>query len=144
MLCSRKPDLYLDILLLEYLLLPIRDKKTVEVEIFDSVNRYSYKPYGLFIPYTLANSFAFLVLLAGLYSVVHDGVMADKKFQDIISAAEHPDIKHVVQHRQRSVTGVMVDGRLVLRAANEPEMIRRRMLVRFRTFLRRMRLRQRR
>ncbi|KAF2471142.1 uncharacterized protein BDR25DRAFT_223485 [Lindgomyces ingoldianus] len=80
------------------------------------VNCYAYKTYGLFIPYALANLFTFLVVAMGLYSYIHDGVRPDKKFQDIVVAAEDPEFVQVVRSRKRSVTAVMVGERIIWRA----------------------------
>jgi hypothetical protein len=80
------------------------------------VNRYGYKPYGLFIPYGLANFFTFLTVLIGMYSYNHDKVMPDKKFQDIVSAAEDPEIIQVARTRKKSMTAVLVGDKILLRA----------------------------
>jgi hypothetical protein len=82
----------------------------------DDVNRYGYKPFGLFIPYGLANFFTFVTVLIGMYSYMYDDVMPDKKFQDIVSAAEDPEIIQVVKSRKRSMTAVLVGDKIVLRA----------------------------
>jgi hypothetical protein len=66
------------------------------------VNRYSYKAYGLFIPYALANLFTFLCVIIGTYSYIHDSVLPDKKIQEIIYAAS-PD------HARRKSTIVATD-----------------------------------
>ena len=42
--------------------------------------------------------------------------MPDKKFQDIVSAAEDPEIIQVVRSRKRSMTAVVVGDKIVLRA----------------------------
>jgi hypothetical protein len=52
------------------------------------VNRYGYNPFGLFIPYGLANLFTFITVLLGLISYSRNGVFPTKKLQDIVSAAE--------------------------------------------------------
>ena len=85
------------------------------------MNRYAYKAHGLFIPYALANTFAFLVVLVGIYSCIFDGPMANKKFQDIVSAAEDPEIVHVMRDRKRSVTAIMRNEKIVLRAGTNIE-----------------------
>jgi hypothetical protein len=45
--------------------------------------------------------------------------MPDKKFQDIVSAAEDPVIVHLVRDRKRSVTAVFEDGKMKLMAGPE-------------------------
>jgi hypothetical protein len=86
------------------------------IRITNDVNRYSYHAIGLFVPYALANLFTLITVLVGSFSYLHDDVMPDKKFQDIVSAAEDPDLVRVVRERKRSVTAVVVDGKVVLRA----------------------------
>ncbi|KAH0538880.1 hypothetical protein FGG08_004536 [Glutinoglossum americanum] len=88
---------------------------TAKVTRWDSVNRYGYNPYGLFIPYALANLFTLITVLLGIVSYSHNGVLPDKKFQDIVSAAEDPRIIHVARDRRKSMTAERVEGRLVLR-----------------------------
>lgn len=63
------------------------------VRLTTDVNRYSYKPYGLFIPYALANIFTLLCVLLGAWSYVHDDVLPDKKIQEIIYATR-PDLRY--------------------------------------------------
>jgi hypothetical protein len=58
-------------------------------------------------------------VLIGIYSYIYDDVMPGKNFQDIVSAAEDPTIVHLVKDRKRSVTAVLVDGKVVLRAGEE-------------------------
>jgi hypothetical protein len=99
--------------------MPPRQSKLVKVLRTDDVNRYSYQPYGLFIPYALANLFTFITVLIGIYSYIYDDVMPGKNFQDIVSAAENPAMVHLVKDRKRSVTVVLVDGKVVLRAGEE-------------------------
>ncbi|KAF2177452.1 hypothetical protein K469DRAFT_755105 [Zopfia rhizophila CBS 207.26] len=93
--------------------------KTTKVQRRDEVNRYGYKPYGLFIPYTLANLFTFVVILFGIFSYIKDDVMPDKKFQDIVSAVEDLEITRAVRSRKRSVTAVFVGDKIVWRAGPE-------------------------
>jgi len=103
-----------------------RNLKTVMVDVTDPVNRYAYKPWGLFLPYGLANAFSLIVVILGAYSFVHDGVMADKKFQDIVAAAKDPEIVQVIQDRRMSFTAAVVeDGRPVFRAVNTSDRIRK-------------------
>jgi hypothetical protein len=45
--------------------------------------------------------------------------MPDKKFQDIVSAAENPEIVRVVKERKGSVSAVFVGEHIVLRAGTE-------------------------
>ncbi|OCK93566.1 uncharacterized protein K441DRAFT_564791 [Cenococcum geophilum 1.58] len=85
----------------------------------DDVNRYDYKPYGLFIPYALANLFTLISVIFGIYSYIHDDVMPDKMFQDIVSAAEDPMIVHLVRDRKRNLTAVFENGNLKLMAGPE-------------------------
>jgi hypothetical protein len=42
--------------------------------------------------------------------------MPDKKFQDIVSAAEDPEIIQVARNRKKSMTAVRVGDKIVLRA----------------------------
>ncbi|KAL1608789.1 hypothetical protein SLS59_001980 [Nothophoma quercina] len=62
------------------------------VRLTTDVNRYSYKAYGLFIPYALANFFTFICVLVGVWSYIHDDVLPDKKIQEIIYAAR-PELR---------------------------------------------------
>ena len=94
-------------------------QRNVSILLTSPANRYSYHAPGLFVPYILANVFTLVTVIIGLYSYIYDDVMPDKKFQDIVSAAEDPTIVHVVRERKRSVTAVMVDGKLMLRAGPE-------------------------
>lgn len=87
----------------------------------DDVNRYDYKPYGLFIPYALACAFALISVVIGSFSYIYDGVMPDKKFQDIVSAAEDPAIVHIIRTRSRSVSAAFVDGVLLMQPGPEQE-----------------------
>lgn len=57
------------------------------IELTNDVNRYSYKPYGLFIPYVLANVLTFVCVCIGGISFVIDGVLPGRKVQDLIWAA---------------------------------------------------------
>ncbi|KAF1839004.1 hypothetical protein BDW02DRAFT_594079 [Decorospora gaudefroyi] len=61
------------------------------VKLTDNVNRYDYKPLGLFIPYALANMFAFVCIVLGVVSYIRDGVMPGKKVQDFVYAARSPE-----------------------------------------------------
>jgi hypothetical protein len=72
-----------------------RNSKLVPVKLTNDVNRYSYKPYALFIPYLLANTFTLACLVVGMASYLRDGVLPGRKVQDIIYAAGGP----VVQRR---------------------------------------------
>ncbi|KAF2729936.1 hypothetical protein EJ04DRAFT_501369 [Polyplosphaeria fusca] len=84
----------------------LTQNRQATVLVTTGVNRYSYKALGLFIPYGLANLFAFICVLLGVWSYTQDGVYPDKKFQDIVSSAEDPEIIQVVRDRRRSVTMV--------------------------------------
>lgn len=93
------------------------------VSIRTPVNRYAYKPYGLFIPYALANLFTFIIVVLGLFSYKHHGVRPDRKFQDLVVAAEDRDFWHQVKHKG-SVT-MTVDGGQVIGRAGTMEMTNR-------------------
>lgn len=95
-----------------------RQSKVVPVNITTLVNRYAYKAHGLFIPYVLANVFSLLIVITGLWSYIRDGPMPDKKFQDLVSAAEDSLVVHVIRNRKRSVTAVLRNEKLVLQAGN--------------------------
>jgi hypothetical protein len=68
------------------------DAVNTTVKLTNNVNRYDYKAYGLFIPYALANLFAFLCIALGLVSFIMDGAMPGKKVQDFVSAARSPKL----------------------------------------------------
>jgi hypothetical protein len=110
--------------------------KSIPVRITNPVNRYAYQRHALFIPYALANVFAVIVVIVGFYSYIVDGVLADKKFQDIVSAAEDPEIVHVITSRKRSVTAILVDGKMVLRAGRTPDGVQREALRKVKLYLR--------
>lgn len=80
------------------------------------MNRYDYKSHGLFVPYALANFFTLITVLVSLYSYKRDGVMANKNFQDIVSAVEDPKVVRLARSRKRSITAVIVDNKIVLHA----------------------------
>ncbi|CAN8101641.1 unnamed protein product [Discula destructiva] len=65
---------------------------TENVTKWDEVNRYGYLPSSLFIPYALTNFFTLITVILGLVSFWRHGVLPDKKFQDIASAAGRADI----------------------------------------------------
>ncbi|KAI9767275.1 MAG: hypothetical protein M1839_004541 [Geoglossum umbratile] len=90
---------------------------TTKVLQWQSVNRYGYNPRGLFIPYALANLFTLITVLLGIFSYFRSGVHPDKKFQDIVSAAEDPRVIHVARNRRKSLTGELVAGKVILRPA---------------------------
>ena len=96
-------------------LFPVRNNVTTNVIRWDEVNRYGYQPLGLFIPYALGTSLSLLAVLLGLWSYWQDGVLPDKKFQDIVSAAEDPRVIHIIQDRRRSVTVEFVGNRALFR-----------------------------
>ena len=94
------------------------------VQLTNDVNRYSYKPYGLFIPYILANIFSFVCLCIGLVSCYRDGVLPGRKVQDIIYAARNPAIhRHAsIDVRKMSLTAKSdLNGDLELGIVLEPE-----------------------
>jgi hypothetical protein len=97
----------------------LTNQTNTTVLVTSDVNRYSYKPYGLFIPYALANLFTFVCAVLGIWSYVQDDVYPDKKFQDIVSSAEDPDIIQVVRDRRRSVTMVRRGNSVTWRAGSE-------------------------
>jgi hypothetical protein len=80
------------------------------------VNRYSYKPYGLFIPYALANIFTFVCVAIGIISFARDGVLPGRKVQDVIWAArrgfelgdESDEILEAEEGRTESGVGLVV------------------------------------
>ncbi|KAF2876075.1 hypothetical protein BDV95DRAFT_482729 [Massariosphaeria phaeospora] len=86
------------------------------VHLTNDVNRYAYRRYGHFVPYALANLLTLVILIVGIYSYVKDGVMPDRKVQDILSAVKGAEIAQAVRSRKRSVTAVVVGGEFVLRA----------------------------
>lgn len=118
----------------------LTDDEMTQVLRTDDVNRYNYKPFGLFIPYALANLGTLITVLIGIYSCKNDEVMPDKKFQDIVSAAEDPNIIQIVRLRKRSVTAVYVDGKMMLRAG--PERAQKEALKKVKAFLERTHLRK--
>jgi hypothetical protein len=59
-----------------------------------------------------------MIVIIGLWSYICDGPMPDKKFQDLVSAAEDSSVVHVVRNRKRSVTAVLRNEKLVLQAGN--------------------------
>ena len=68
------------------------DSVNTTVKLTNDVNRYDYKVYGLFIPYALANLFAFLCISLGLISFVRDGAMPGRKVQDFVAVARSPEV----------------------------------------------------
>jgi hypothetical protein len=66
--------------------------------------------------------------------------MPDKKFQDIVSAAEDPNVIQIVRSRKRSVTAVLVDGKVMLRAG--PESAQKEALKKVKAFLETVRLKK--
>jgi hypothetical protein len=85
-----------------------RNSRETTVYLTNDVNRYSYKAYALFVPYALANVFAFLCVCIGIVSFVRDGVLPGRKIQDIIYAARgvavHRDL--ALESRKMSMTAV--------------------------------------
>lgn len=75
------------------------------------VNRYSYKRYGLFLPYVLANTFAFVCVAIGTVSFARDGVMPGRKVQDIIYAARNPAVHSQPSLSRRMSMGAGVDDK---------------------------------
>ncbi|CAO2649464.1 Nn.00g068490.m01.CDS01 [Neocucurbitaria sp. VM-36] len=82
-----------------------------QVRLTVDVNRYSYKAYGLFIPYALANVFAFVCVVVGLVSYAHDGVLPGKKVQDIIYAARNPAVHSRPSLSRRMSMGAGIDDK---------------------------------
>lgn len=70
-----------------------RNSKLVPIKLTNDINRYDYKPYALFIPYALANTFTLACLLVGMVSYTRDGVLPGRKVQDIIYAAGGPAVQ---------------------------------------------------
>ncbi|KAH0563093.1 hypothetical protein GP486_002335 [Trichoglossum hirsutum] len=100
--------------------LPTSHNTTTKVTRWDPVNRYGYNPSGLFIPYGLACLFTFATVLLGAFSYSRNGVLPDKKFQDIVSAAGDQRIIHVVRDRKKSITAENIGGQLHLRPGTGP------------------------
>jgi hypothetical protein len=71
----------------------------------EDVNRYGYSATGLIIPYVLANSFTLVVVILGLISYYHHGVLPGKEFSKIAYASRNPEIVHrdqeVAEHDAR-------------------------------------------
>lgn len=91
---------------LHYVLLTnsARYNTTQSVTRWDSVNRYGYLATSLFIPYSLANLLTCIAVVLGLISYQRHGVYPDKKFQDIASAAQDPQVSgHMQEGRRHSV-----------------------------------------
>lgn len=92
------------------------NSRLVPVNLTNDVNRYSYKPYGLFIPYALANMFTFMCVAIGIISFARDGVLPGRKVQDVIWAArwglelgeEIADISEAEEGRAESTIGLVV------------------------------------
>jgi hypothetical protein len=77
------------------------------VTVFEDVNRYGYNREGLFIPYSLACLFTLVTAIIGITTNVKYGVLPDKKFQDILAAAEDPNAIRLARDphsRRRSMT----------------------------------------
>ncbi|KAH7138064.1 hypothetical protein B0J11DRAFT_513479 [Dendryphion nanum] len=79
----------------------LTESKLVSVNLTTNVNRYAYKPHGLFIPYALANLFVFVTLIACVYSYVVDGIMPGNTPLDFTRAASQSwlDLQLMVQIR---------------------------------------------
>ncbi|KUI64417.1 hypothetical protein VM1G_11206 [Cytospora mali] len=93
--------------------------RTGVVTMWEEVNRCGYMPNGLFIPYALANLFCLVTVVLGTVSYSHHGVLPDKKFQDIVSVAEDPQVGRLMREggRQRSITGSCAGGVFALQVA---------------------------
>ena len=91
---------------------------TRNVTKWEDVNRYGYSPLGLFVPYSLANLFALIIIILGLVSFQVDGVYPNKKFQDIASVTNGtgipPGFMWEDRSRKQSVSAVLVGEALVL------------------------------
>ncbi|KAJ2898506.1 hypothetical protein MKZ38_003856 [Zalerion maritima] len=81
------------------------------------VNCYGCSCAGLFVPYALSNSLTFVIVVLGLFSSLKDGVMPDKKFQDIIVTAE--GIVILARDGGVVLTLDIVDGEAILRRGSE-------------------------
>jgi hypothetical protein len=81
------------------------------ITVFEDVNRYSYNPFALFIPYALSCLFTSIVIVIGATTYARHGVQPDKKFQDILAAGEDPDVTKLARDplsRRKSLT--VADG----------------------------------
>ncbi|KUI55607.1 hypothetical protein VP1G_02892 [Cytospora mali] len=74
------------------------------VTMWDEVNRYGFMPNGLFIPYALANLFCLVTVVLGTVSYFRHGVLPDKKFQDIVSVADDPQVGEWGSHHAQNLT----------------------------------------
>jgi hypothetical protein len=81
-----------------------RHNTTVKVTRWDLINHYRYNACSLFIPYALANFFTLITVILSVVSYCRNGVLPDRKFQDIVSTAADPRIIHVVRDWRRSMT----------------------------------------
>jgi hypothetical protein len=92
------------------------------VSLTNDVNRYSYKAYALFVPYALANVFAFMCVCVGIVSFVRDGVLPGRKVQDVIYAARGVAVHHDLMLGSRKMSMTAVDdgkGDVVIRIVEE-------------------------
>ncbi|KAK3377470.1 hypothetical protein B0H63DRAFT_398759 [Podospora didyma] len=58
------------------------------VTVVEDINRYGTNRAGLFIPYALACALTLLTVFLGIATNIEYGVLPDKKFQDILAAAD--------------------------------------------------------
>ena len=70
-----------------------------------------------------------------MYSFAQNDVMTEKKFQNIISAAKNPEIMLIIQNRKRSITAVIMNKKLVLKAANDLKRMQKKVLRKAKAFL---------
>ncbi|ERF68831.1 hypothetical protein EPUS_06275 [Endocarpon pusillum Z07020] len=69
---------------------------TTKVVRWEPVNRYSYDPRDLFLPYAVANVSTLLIVLLGVVSYCRNGVLPNKKFGDIVIAVGDGRISYAV------------------------------------------------
>ena len=62
------------------------------------MNRYDYNREGLYIPYALANFLTLVAVISALVSYKMRTVLPDTRFDNIVSAAENPDLIHLIRN----------------------------------------------
>lgn len=82
----------------------LTNSRTVPVELTRDVNRYSYKPCALFIPYLLSNVFTLVCVFIGVVSYIRDSAMPGRKVQDIIYAARNPALQRRLEMGDRKLS----------------------------------------
>ncbi|KAK3343627.1 hypothetical protein B0T25DRAFT_614805 [Lasiosphaeria hispida] len=83
------------------------------VTTLEDVNRYTYNPYGIWIPYGLACFFTLITNVIGIVTFLKHGAMPSNKFQDILAAADMNVIRiaRAEDSRSRSITAEFEGGR---------------------------------